>query len=347
MTDNELPWSTCTIDNYLGLAASDPNRIAAQNWLAARGHTVPTAQDRNDFLTYVAETYFRLTSQAIRAYDPKHMVGTRFLGGDGGSTYLFKAAKKYIDLMTFNYYSSMDPTRAIEPAAAAADMPWVSSDMYVKAVDSGMPNNTGYGYTVKTQADRGAYYQQMLLSVLGSAHGIGASWLVLQDNDLSNPEPTNQDSNKGLMTVHYPLTYGDNPYKPLTDRINNLNRNLYPLADYLTRASIAGVVFNDKNRDGIRQSTEPGLSGWRVYVDQNRNGAFDAGEINTFTTSTGTYKIASLPPGTYRVREVRQTGWTRTRPAGADPLGYYDVTLALNQAVIGREFGNYLTNAGT
>lgn len=35
------------------------------------------------------------------------------------------------------------------------------------------------------------------------------------------------------MTVHYPLTQAVNPYKPLTDRIQDLTRNLYPLASYL------------------------------------------------------------------------------------------------------------------
>ncbi len=235
MTDAELPWSTSTLDNFLTLPSADPNRTAAQQWLAARGHSTPTAQDRTDFQTYVADTYFRITAGAVRGYDPHHMVGYRFLGGDPSSPYLFKAARKYLDLVTVNYYSSMDPGKAIEPAAAAADIPYISSDMYVKSVDSGMPNTTGYGYTVKTQADRGAYYQQMIMSVLSSAHGVGAGWLQLADNDMSdpNPEPSNADSNKGLMTVHYPINYGDNPYTAMTDRIRDMNRNLYSIAYYL------------------------------------------------------------------------------------------------------------------
>ncbi|QOV87617.1 hypothetical protein [Humisphaera borealis] len=345
MTDNELPWSTCTIDNYFKLGATDPNRLAAQAWLTARGRSTPTAQDRVDFQTYVAETYFRITSQAIRAYDPNHIVGCRFLGGDTATPYLFKAARKYLDLVTVNYYSSMTPGHVIESAVAAADIAYVSSDMYAKGVDSGMANTSGYGYTVKTQADRGAYYQQMMLSVLGSAHGVGASWISLIDNDLSDPvpEPTNQNSNKGLMTVQYPLTQNANPYKPLTDRIRDVNLNLYPLSAYLTRASIAGTVFRDTNRDGVRQSSEPGLANWRIFVDQNKNGVFDAGEINTFTSSTGTYKLAALPAGTFRVYEVVQKGWTRTKPVGASPLGYYDVVLDTNQIVSGKDFGNYLT----
>jgi hypothetical protein len=264
------------------------------------------------------------------------MVGCRFLGGDSKMTYLFRAAKKYLDLMTFNYYLDMDPAKGIESAAAAADMPWIASDIYVKGADSGMSNTTGFNFTVKTQADRGAYYQQMLISTLGAPHGVGESWLVLADNDLSNPEPTNQDANKGLMTVHFPLTYSDNPYKAMTDRIADLNRNLYPLADWLNRASISGSVFNDTNHDGVRQSSEPGLASWRIYLDANRNGTYDAGEISTLTTSSGTYRISSLPPGSFRIRQVRQSGWIQTKPTS----GSYDVLLAQNQAVFGKDFGD-------
>jgi hypothetical protein len=235
MTDNELPWDTSTLDAYLALPSGDVNRTAVRNWLTARGRTTPTDQDRADFRTYVMETYLRLTTQAIRAYDPNHMIGCRFLGGDTKKPYVFKAAKKYLNVITFNYYLNMEPAAAIEASAAAADMPWICTDMYVKGVDSGMPNTTGYNYTVKTQADRGWYYQQMMLSVLGSKHGVGASWLCLQDNNMSNPEPTNQDANKGLMTVHYPLSHASNPYVALTNRIRDLNRNLYPLADWLNK----------------------------------------------------------------------------------------------------------------
>ena len=36
--------------------------------------------------------------------------------------------------------------------------------------------------------------------------------------------------------------------------------------------------------------------------------------------SKGNYTMA-IKPGTYRLREVRQDGWTRTQPAGVWPLG--------------------------
>ena len=62
----------------------------------------------------------------------------------------------------------------------------------------------------------------------------------------------------------------------------------------------------------------------------------------TFTTSNGSYKFTGLAPGTYIVREVQLTGWTRTQPAGNYPLGDYKITLTANDAATGENFGDFL-----
>ncbi|HEX8913791.1 MAG TPA: SdrD B-like domain-containing protein, partial [Humisphaera sp.] len=111
-------------------------------------------------------------------------------------------------------------------------------------------------------------------------------------------------------------------------------------SDSSATASIAGVVYNDADRDGVRDAAEPGLAGWQVYVDANNDGFLTPGEQIATTDSAGNYKLAGLVVGTYRVREVRPSGWDRTQPAGAYPLGYYDVTVTLGGAVLGKNFGN-------
>ncbi|HEX8916350.1 MAG TPA: Ig-like domain-containing protein [Humisphaera sp.] len=237
MTDNELPWSTSTLDNYLLLPPDDPNRAAAEAWLRNRSVSVPTDADRTDFLSFVAETYFRTTSRAIDAYDPNHLnLGARFLGGDGQKAYLYKAAKPYVDVATINYYDGLSPGSSLTKAQGGADMPFMVSEFYAKGVDSGLANRAGFGYTVRTQADRGAYYQSVALSMLASRNAVGVSWLSLMDNNDANAfaDPSNSDANKGLMPITYPLTQADNPYRPLTDRIKDVNVNLFELIKRLT-----------------------------------------------------------------------------------------------------------------
>lgn len=111
-------------------------------------------------------------------------------------------------------------------------------------------------------------------------------------------------------------------------------------ADFAATASIAGTVYNDLNGSGTRNTGEGGLAGWQVFVDSNHDGFYTPGEVVATTDSSGNYKITGLLPGTYRVREVRKEGWNRTQPAGIYPLGFYDVTLSVGQAVTGRHFGN-------
>jgi subtilisin-like proprotein convertase family protein len=45
--------------------------------------------------------------------------------------------------------------------------------------------------------------------------------------------------------------------------------------------SLGGLVWNDLNGDGIKDSGEPGLPDWTVYVDGNDNGQFDSAAVRT------------------------------------------------------------------
>jgi hypothetical protein len=110
--------------------------------------------------------------------------------------------------------------------------------------------------------------------------------------------------------------------------------------------SIAGIFFNDLNRDSVRQSSEPRLADLQLYIDANHNATFDPGEQTTFADSTGAYVFTGLTAGTYRVRGVQPPGFVRTRPSGAYPAGFYDVTINLSingGAVSGKDFGSYLS----
>jgi subtilisin-like proprotein convertase family protein len=49
--------------------------------------------------------------------------------------------------------------------------------------------------------------------------------------------------------------------------------------------SIGGVVWNDRDGDGVQSLDEPGLENWQVYLDSNGNGAFDNGPITVAATN--------------------------------------------------------------
>ena len=77
---------------------------------------------------------------------------------------------------------------------------------------------------------------------------------------------------------------------------------------------ITGVVFNDTNGDGVRQSGEAGLANVTVFIDTNNNGKLDAGEVTTKTAADGSYNVAGLAAGTYHVGVVSKLGYSITSP---------------------------------
>ena len=75
---------------------------------------------------------------------------------------------------------------------------------------------------------------------------------------------------------------------------------------------ITGVVFDDANANGTDDPSENGLPGWTVFVDTNKNGAFNAGEPTTVTDVKGRYEFLGLPTGSTTVYEVPQDGYSPT-----------------------------------
>ena len=82
---------------------------------------------------------------------------------------------------------------------------------------------------------------------------------------------------------------------------------------------ISGVKFDDRNGNKLLDPGEPPLPGWVIYLEVPPGNLLDT----TLTGPGGAYSFANLGPGTYYVREVPQTGWTQTAPAG----GYQRVVL--------------------
>src|SRR4029450_128193 len=66
--------------------------------------------------------------------------------------------------------------------------------------------------------------------------------------------------------------------------------------------TVTGVKFNDLDGDGVRDAGEPGLPGWPISADLNRNGRLDAGEPSTVTGAGGSYTL-TVPSGTHPLRE--------------------------------------------
>lgn len=234
-SDNELPFYLNTLDNFLRLPKGDPGRTAVDRWLTERRKRFPDDRTLNDrkreeFLEYVADTYLRITSAAIRKYDPNHLcLGPRFTGQSLRSKAVFRAAGRHLDVIAVNYYHAWSPDPVqVKSWLDLSGKPFMVTEWYAKGMDSGFANTSGAGWVVGTQADRGRFYQNFALGLIESRGCVGWHWFKYRDNDPNDKkaDPSNTDSNKGIVDLSLKT------YEPLMDSMRELNRQVYSLADY-------------------------------------------------------------------------------------------------------------------
>ena len=237
-SDNEMPLKRGALTNYLSLPEKDPGYQAALKWLKSR-HGPNTSikditdQDQLDFLRVVVDRYYRIVSKAVKKYDPNHLfLGSRFHGSDLARPEIFEAAGPYLDVIAVNYYSAWTPApERLAMWVRASGKPVIITEWYAKGVDSGMPNIGGAGWLVKTQRDRGAFYENFTLGLLESRACVGWHWFKYSDNDPADTkaDPSNRDSNKGIVNNRY------EPYPPLLESMKKINQRVYALIDYFDR----------------------------------------------------------------------------------------------------------------
>ncbi|QNA45974.1 agarase [Lacibacter sediminis] len=232
-SDNEMPFQRLSLDRYLAKKDStDHGCVAAKKWLQEKGLTIAqiTDKERHEFLGVMADRYYSIVSKAIKKYDPNHLyLGSRFHSYEKKVAEVFQAAGKYVDVIAVNYYREWTPLQEdVVNWEKWSGRPFIITEWYTKGEDSGMPNYSGAGWIVRTQKDRGLFYQNFTLALLESKNCVGFHWFKYQDNDPSNlkTDPSNRDANKGIVTLGYSL------YSDLTEKMKELNTNVYQLIDF-------------------------------------------------------------------------------------------------------------------
>lgn len=240
-TDNELPWKNDALDRHLNfLEKTEAGYIAAKKWLDDRkgkdaGIADVTAEDRLAFTGFYFETYIKKVAAAVRKYDPNHLyLGCRFNQEkeELNNPEMFRIAGKYMDIVSINHYRKWEPVPSIMASWTSwSGKPFIITEWYTKGEDSGLPNNTGAGWNVPTQKERGYFYQNFTIELLKSKACVGWHWFTYQDNDPLDlaTDPSNRDSNKGIVNSLFV------PYSPLMDNMKVLNTHVYELINFLDK----------------------------------------------------------------------------------------------------------------
>lgn len=227
-TDNEINFNQDQLQNFVrDLSVGDPSRDSALVWAAARGlsetdcknyTTKVTEALKQEFAAYLAERYYKTVSEAIRKYDPNHLIlGSRLHGRPRAIPGVVAASHKYMDVTSVNFYDKWSPAEQIAVASWTSDHPCIVGEFYIKDINVFSTTQSGAGWYVNSQASRGKFYQNTCLDLLKNKCYIGWHYFRFQDDT---------DSNKGIVNN------SGVEYTGMTDFMNELNKQVYQLCDY-------------------------------------------------------------------------------------------------------------------
>ncbi len=193
-------------------------------------------QDKNSFLTKVAQRYYDVTVTAVRARDPNHLVlGTRFAESVPSPVL---PATSACDALGINYYVGIRPyelpTKFRDTMTHWYNLsgkPFIVSEFSFRSPDSGLPGSRGGAYSVNTRAERADGYRNFFHYASGSPNVVGLHWFQYVDQPVQG-RYDGEDNNTGLVDE------ADAPYPELVEAVSETNTHVY---DYLLDTGQAPV----------------------------------------------------------------------------------------------------------
>lgn len=227
-TDNEINFNQDQLRNLVrDLPEGDPSREAALAFAESKGLTAEdcinytskvTDAIKREFATLLAEHYYKTVSEAIRKYDPNHLIlGSRLHGRPRGIDGVVKASHKYMDVTSVNFYDRFRPNDEIAKATWTDDHPCIIGEFYIKDINIFSASQPGAGWYVNNQANRGYFYQNTCIELLQNKCYIGWHYFRFKDD---------ADSNKGMVS------YGGKEYTDMTAYMKEFNDQVYRLCDF-------------------------------------------------------------------------------------------------------------------
>lgn len=181
--------------------------------------------DVREFAAETLEAYYALIAREFRANDPNHMlIGNRWQPGTANDEALCRAAGRYMDIISINYYTS-----GIDKAFMKRLYDWTGgkpqfwSEFYYTATKE---SNNGPGNDLATQRLRGQAYRNYVEGAVELGFVVGIEWFTLIDQAATGRFFEGQNgerANTGLFNVL------DRPYKDMFDEMLKAHLNVYPV----------------------------------------------------------------------------------------------------------------------
>jgi ferric-dicitrate binding protein FerR (iron transport regulator) len=222
-----------TLDwNGLRMLAKNDAVIAAvlERWLTDHGWTWDTTPGRSTLRRACLVAYRDTVHAAIRATLPKALVvGQVMKLQELSDPLVSEILGRDVDAVGLTLIGTwLDNADVLRQAAKASGRPLWVDGFYAKGADSGLPNQDGRGFEVRTQSDRGRFYQHQVLTMIESRVVIGWQWFRFEDVGEDDRDPTRlYVTNKGVVNAL------GVPYQELLNAMRSVNRLRYVLSDQI------------------------------------------------------------------------------------------------------------------
>ena len=242
-----------------------------------------------DYLTLVAEAYFKTLRDTLKAADPNHLfLGCRYAGVYSAHDRIWIANGKYCDVVSFNIYPSvdfawneqyLDGVRVKDACDRIYNMckrPMMITEWAFLAFDSGLPCTKGAGARLETQDERaraaGMFYRMML----NHKGMVGVSWYEYGDDPALGVRRRHpENSNYGLVNKL------DQPYEKLVNTFRSINRDVDAARTSLLKPrdpAKKGALYREFER------RKPECSSVRIKQDKN-SFSVNNGEVTIYKTA--------------------------------------------------------------
>lgn len=226
-TDNELRWGPdwrsreSLLESYLKMDPASMGYRTAAALLKSRGRgpASMTEEDKAAFLQMAASEYGRVSREAIRRYDPNHLVlGCRFAGYANEA--VLKGVGPHFDVVSYNNYSPKAPVDRLRQITGITGKPVMLTEFSFKAMDSGLPNTKGAAKPVATQEERAGGFAAYVRDLASLPGCVGYHWFQYRDQPGEGRRLDSENSNYGLVKLD------GTPWELLTRRFQEVNREL-------------------------------------------------------------------------------------------------------------------------
>lgn len=226
------------------------------------------------FVREAAERYFRITTQAVRKYDPNHLIlGSRFAWDAPDAAW--EMAGKYCDVVMVNLYPRIDLESGVvigveehlRKRFALCKKPIIVTEWSFPALDAKdsegrpLPCKHGAGMRVDTQEQKARCYAIFQRKIFSLPFVVGSHYFMWADEPALGIASTfPEDSNYGLVNE------ADEPYHELTAMATKVNAQMFALHAGRTAELEVTAVMGRGNKIIVtptNKGTARQLSCWR------------------------------------------------------------------------------------